>query len=74
MRVYTVSRPYVLLPGSFVLSSIEAQRLIDAGSIVLASRDRVALSVSGQRAILRAATYGAGPAFVIERRKSGGGK
>jgi len=78
MKVYAVERPYSLTFAnghSYLLSSVEAQRLLDEYPVVTASRNRVVLQghntdVASARTTLRPATLGGGPAFVIERKRA----
>ena len=69
--VNTVRRPYLLTFASgnaYVLSSIEAQRLIDSYPIVSATRNRVVLhGDDGTRSTLSAASWGGGPAFEVAK-------
>jgi len=75
-KINTVARPYVLTfqgsGNSYLLTSEEAQRLIDEYPHVTATRYRVVLSGHNSsraydRTILRPATIGGGPAFILER-------
>jgi hypothetical protein len=67
-KVWTVERPYLMVTGGawFPLSSEDAQRLVDASTVVTATSQRVVLD--GGTA-LHPATLGGGPAFVVERRR-----
>jgi hypothetical protein len=78
-RVYTVERPYLLTfhasGHTYPLTSEEAQRLLDEYPVVTATKYRVVLPGHNtpdptQRATLRPATLGGGPAFEVSR--SGG--
>lgn len=71
MQIQTVSRLYVITflatGASYLITSDDAQRLINAYPIVAATRNRVIVQGDDQRTILRPATAGGGPAFLIER-------
>lgn len=78
MRIYTVERPYLLtFNGSghtYLITSEEAQRLLNEYPAVSASRNRVVLpghnlpaSDRASRSTLVPATLGGGPAFIIEK-------
>lgn len=71
MKIQTVSRLYVITfrgtGTSYLITSDDAQRLLDAYPIVAATRNRVIVQGDDQRTILRPATAGGGPAFIIER-------
>lgn len=77
-HIATVPRPYTLTflatGTSYPLSSDEAQRLLDEYPAVSATRNRVVLeghntSKASERTILRPATLGGGPAFILTDRK-----
>lgn len=74
MTITTVSRPYVLTfvssGQSYQLTSTEAQRLLDEYPAVTATRNRVVLqghnsARASERTILRPATVGGGPSFIV---------
>src|SRR5690606_33471328 len=76
MKIQTVSRPYIMTFAatgtSYRLTSDDAQRAINEYPVVSATRHRVILSGHNtldaqQRVIIRPATAGGGPAFLIER-------
>jgi hypothetical protein len=76
MKITTVERPYVLTflatGTSYPLTSDEAQRLLDEYPAVRATCNRVILpghntSRASERTVLRPATLGGGPAFIIQR-------
>lgn len=76
MKVRAVDRPYVLVfhssGNAYPLSSGEAQRLLDEYPPILATRNRVVLPGHNtlnpkERATLRPATLGGGPAFIVEK-------
>lgn len=71
VKVSTVRRPYLLTfesGNSYVLSSIEAQRLIDSYPAVKATRNRITLrGDDGTLATIQAATYGGGFAFEVSK-------
>lgn len=77
MKPQTTERPYHLTfdysaSGTYLLSSMEAQRLIDAYPVVKATRNKVTLrsdQPDGMLAILLPATLGGGDAFVIGGRR-----
>lgn len=70
MKIQTVSRPYIMTfratGTSYRLTSDDAQRAINEYPVVSATRNRVILDAQ-QRVIIRPATVGGGPAFLIER-------
>jgi hypothetical protein len=71
MKVYTVSRPYLIDfvgGGRYPLTSEEAQRLIDSYPVVSANRTAVTLrGDDGRKTRITPATLGGGPAFVVEK-------
>lgn len=76
MKITAADRPFTLtFHGTgqrYPLTRDEAQRLLDEYPAVLATRNRVILpghntSDPGQRATIKPATLGGGPAFTIER-------
>jgi hypothetical protein len=71
IKVTVTSRPYTLsvdgTPNSYLLTSIEAQRLIDASTILNVAPNRVDVSGAGERTIIRPATLGGGDAFLFTR-------
>ncbi len=70
---YTMQRPYLLTfkrGGSFLLTSEDAQQLIDSAEVIAATRDRVRLQASGIESVLTAATRGGGPAFELPRGRA----
>lgn len=76
MKISTVARPYILTFNasghSYPLTSEDAQRLLDEYPAVTATRNRVVLqghntSRASERSVIRPATLGGGPAFVIEK-------
>lgn len=75
--IQTVDRPYTLTfhasGHTYPLTSVEAQRLLDAYPAVQASEYRVILQGHNtpdraQRSTIRPATLGGGPAFVITKQ------
>lgn len=73
-RVHVQQRPYVLTfvdtGQSYRLTSDEAERLVQSEVILYASRNLVKFerhNSTGVGSILRAATVGGGPAFIVER-------
>lgn len=75
-RITAVQRPFILTfhasGHSHRLTSDEAQRLLDEYPAVSATKYRVVLpghntARVAERATLRPATVGGGPAFIIER-------
>lgn len=76
MKILVVDRPYLLTflssGHTYPLTSAEAQRLLDEYPAVRATRNRVVLpghntSQASERSIIRPATVGGGPAFIITR-------
>ncbi len=76
MTITTVPRPYLMTFVSsghtYLLTQDEAQRVLDEYPAVRATKYRVILQGHNtpdpkQRTILRPATLGGGPAFVISR-------
>lgn len=76
MTIQTVKRPYTLTflatRTSYLLTSDEAQRLLDEYPAVTATRNRVVLQGHNtadpkQRTVLTPATRGGGPAFIVTR-------
>lgn len=76
MKITAIARPFILTfhssGHSYPLTSDEAQRLLDEYPAVRATRNRVVLpghntSRVAERATLRPATLGGGPAFIITR-------
>ena len=76
MTITTVSRPYLLTfvssGHSYPLTSEDAQRLLDEYPAVTATKTRVVLQGhntcrASERTILRPATLGGGPAFIVVR-------
>lgn len=76
MRIFAVERPFILTfhasGHSHLLTSEEAQRLLDANPVVRATKHRVVFHGHNtpnpaERSTLRPATLGGGPAFLIER-------
>lgn len=76
MKITTVDRPYTLTfvatGTSYSLTSAEAQCLLDNYPAVSATRNKVVLqghnsTWASERTILRPATLGGGPAFIIEK-------
>jgi len=76
MKIQTVSRPYIMTfhatGTSYPITSDDAQRAINEYPVVAATRNRVILQGHNtldakQRVIIRPATAGGGPAFLIER-------
>lgn len=75
-KISTVQRPYTLTfhgsNHSYLLTSEEAQRLLDEYPAVYASAQRVVLpghntNRAADRCTIRPATIGGGPAFIIAR-------
>lgn len=75
-RITATQRPFVLTfhasGHSYALTSEEAQRLLDEYPAVTATKNRVVLpghntSRASERATLRPATLGGGPAFIVEK-------
>ncbi len=73
--IHTVPRPYLLTfpetGSTYPLTSEEAQRLLDEYPAITATKYRVVLqghntARASARTILRPATKGGGPAFIIE--------
>ena len=76
MKISVVDRPYLLTflasGHTYPLTSEEAQRLLDEYPAVRATKNRVVLpghntSRATERSIIRPATIGGGPAFIIVR-------
>lgn len=76
MKITVVARPYTLTflatGTSYPLTSDEAQRLLDEYPAVTATRNRVVLvghntSRASERTVIRPATLGGGPAFIISK-------
>lgn len=74
MKITTVARPYTLTflatGTSYPLTSEDAQRLLDEYPAITATRNRVVLQGHNtpdpkQRTVIRPATLGGGPAFVV---------
>lgn len=78
MKITAVQRPFritfLATHTSYPLTSEEAQRLLDEYPVVSATRNRVVLqghntNKASERTILRPATVGGGPAFVLDYTK-----
>ena len=72
MKISAVARPYILTfratGASYPLGSEEVQRLLDSYAVVTATKNRVILrGDDGREAAIRPATFGGGPAFLVER-------
>jgi len=76
MKILAAQRPFILTfhasGHSYPLTADEAQRLLDEYPAVRATRNKVVLpghntGRASERATLRPATIGGGPAFFIER-------
>ena len=76
MTITVFPRPYTLTflatGTTYPLTSVEVQRLLDEYPAVTATRNRVVLQghntpKASERTILRPATLGGGPAFIITR-------
>ena len=70
MKVIAGERPFVLTFARsrfrFAVTSVEAQRMLDGGDILVATPDRVVIKGQGATdATLRPATLGGGPAFEV---------
>lgn len=77
MKITAAARPFALTfhcsGHTFPITAEEAQRLLDEQGIHRATRNRVVFhghntSRAIERATLRPATLGGGPAFTIDRR------
>jgi hypothetical protein len=73
MKITAIARPFVYVNGQheFLLTSQEAQRMIDGGSLLAYNVHRVQFCGGG---ILRPATLDGGPAFIIEHPCCTGGR
>lgn len=76
MKITAIERPFLLTflatNTTYPLTSAEAQRLLDEHPAVTATKNRVVMhghntSKASERVVLKPATLGGGPAFVIER-------
>jgi hypothetical protein len=65
-KIYANERPFVYVSGQaqFLLTSEEAQRMIDTSSLLAFNSQRVQFCGGG---LLKPATLGGGPAFTIEK-------
>ena len=76
MKIIATQRPFLLAFASgtspVLLTSEEAQRLLDGFPAVTATRNRVVLQGGNDgrphnRTTLQPATHGGGPAFIVEK-------